>query len=109
MDGPTGDDLADLAIVTSDNPRSEEPGSIIADILPGFRNRNRAQVVLDRADAIRYALTEARRGDCVLIAGKGHEAYQIVGVETLPFDDREIACACLYGVDEAPIRYRASA
>jgi UDP-N-acetylmuramoyl-L-alanyl-D-glutamate--2,6-diaminopimelate ligase len=102
-------DLADLAVVTSDNPRSEEPGSIIADILPGFRNRHRAQVILDRADAIRHALDEARRGDCVLIAGKGHEAYQIVGAETLPFDDREIACACLYGADEAPLRYRASA
>lgn len=83
---------ADLAIVTSDNPRSEDPDAIIADILPGMADaRARTQVIPDRRSAIRQALTCARDGDCVLIAGKGHEDYQILGDTVIDFDDRIVA------------------
>ncbi len=96
---------ADLAVVTSDNPRSEDPDAIIAEIVPGLERagarridaaRARAGeagyvVVPDRREAIALALAAARPGDVVLIAGKGHEDYQIVGARRLPFDDREEA------------------
>jgi len=87
---------ADVAIVTNDNPRSEDPDEIAAQILAGFSDSTRAQVILDRAAAIRGALAEARPGDCVMIAGKGHEDYQIIGTERSYFDDREVARHWLY-------------
>ena len=73
----------DLAILTNDNPRTEDPSAIIADILDGFERPADAQVIPDRADAIRRALASAAPGDCVLIAGKGHEHYQIIGHERI--------------------------
>ncbi|MCK6586554.1 MAG: UDP-N-acetylmuramoyl-L-alanyl-D-glutamate--2,6-diaminopimelate ligase [Polyangiaceae bacterium] len=83
---------ADVAIVTNDNPRSEDPEAIARAILPGLEGgRARVSVELDRAKAIERAVLEAQPGDLVLIAGKGHEPYQIVGRETFPFDDREQA------------------
>jgi UDP-N-acetylmuramoyl-L-alanyl-D-glutamate--2,6-diaminopimelate ligase len=83
---------ADVAIVTNDNPRSEDPQAIAKAILPGLeRGRATVAVELDRARAIERAVLEAAPGDLVLIAGKGHEPYQIIGAETLPFDDREQA------------------
>ena len=83
---------ADYAIVTSDNPRSEDPAAIIADITAGMGAEAGAyEVVLDRREAIARAVAVAEPGDCVLIAGKGHETYQIVGGETLSFDDRLVA------------------
>lgn len=83
---------ADYAIVTSDNPRTEDPDAIIADILPGMAGgEDRYEVVADRRAAIRRALALAQPGDTVLIAGKGHEDYQIVGTEKHHFDDREVA------------------
>ena len=82
---------ADLAIVTSDNPRSEDPRQIIADILGGFDETSRQpHVEVDRTEAIRWALDRAKPGDCVLIAGKGHETVQIVGEQRIPFDDRSV-------------------
>jgi UDP-N-acetylmuramoyl-L-alanyl-D-glutamate--2,6-diaminopimelate ligase len=96
--GRTVERLADLPIVTSDNPRSESPATIIADVLAGFADPREAEVVPDRATAIRWALAAAQPGDCVLIAGKGHETCQIVGDERIPFDDREIAREWLYEV-----------
>jgi UDP-N-acetylmuramoyl-L-alanyl-D-glutamate--2,6-diaminopimelate ligase len=82
---------ADLAVVTSDNPRSEDPRAIIDDILKGFPESSApAHVEPDRAAAIGWALQQARPGDCVLVAGKGHETEQIVGPERHPFDDREV-------------------
>ncbi len=81
---------ADLVIVTDDNPRSEDPAVIRADILraaPGARE------IAGRAEAIRTAMQAAREGDIVLIAGKGHEQGQIIGTQTLPFDDAEVARA----------------
>ena len=92
--GQAVSERADLAIVTNDNPRTEDPQAIIRDITQGMSGR--PEIMLDRAQAIAFALQTARPGDCVLIAGKGHETYQIIGRETLPFDDRETARALLY-------------
>jgi UDP-N-acetylmuramoyl-L-alanyl-D-glutamate--2,6-diaminopimelate ligase len=100
---------ADVCVVTSDNPRTEAPGAIIDEILPGVAAADqpviavtelvsaaRGHVVLeDRAEAIRAAIASARPGDTVLIAGKGHEDYQIVGREKRAFDDREHARAAI--------------
>jgi UDP-N-acetylmuramoyl-L-alanyl-D-glutamate--2,6-diaminopimelate ligase len=83
--------LADVAVVTSDNPGSEDPEAIIDQILAGFRQPRRAVTIADRAEAIHWALAEARPGDCVLIAGRGHESHQLVGRERVPFDDRQFA------------------
>lgn len=84
--------LSDLAIVTSDNPRTEDPEKIIDDIRAGMQpTRARIVVEPDRRAAIRKALREARDGDVVLIAGKGHETTQEIGASRLPFDDRRVA------------------
>jgi UDP-N-acetylmuramoyl-L-alanyl-D-glutamate--2,6-diaminopimelate ligase len=83
---------ADLCFVTSDNPRSEEPSAIVDAIVPGLKAASARYVVeLDRARAIERAVLEAQAGDVVLVAGKGHEDYQIVGGEKRHFDDREEA------------------
>jgi UDP-N-acetylmuramoyl-L-alanyl-D-glutamate--2,6-diaminopimelate ligase len=96
---------ADLAVVTNDNPRSEDPAAIIGEILPGLERGGLSRlgaaearaggrgfaVVPDRREAIGLAVAAARPGDAVLIAGKGHEAFQLVGAERRPFDDREEA------------------
>ncbi len=90
--GAVSGSLADVTIITSDNPRSEEPLSIIAQIEEGIRRTGgRYSIVADRREAIRGALAGARPGDSVVIAGKGHEDYQIVGKEVRHFDDREVA------------------
>ncbi len=82
--------LADLSIVTSDNPRTEEPRSIIADILAGIGDQeSKVLVEPDRRAAIRLALSEARTGDVVVLAGKGHETYQEIGAEQVHLDERE--------------------
>jgi len=82
---------ADLAWVTSDNPRDEEPLAIIDDILPGFEGgRATVRVEPDRRKAIACALAEARAGDIVLVAGKGHEAWQQVRARRVPFEDRRV-------------------
>jgi UDP-N-acetylmuramoyl-L-alanyl-D-glutamate--2,6-diaminopimelate ligase len=87
---------ADLPVVTSDNPRSEAPESIVNDILAGFAgSRRQPYVDVDRERAIRWAIQHAGPGDSVLIAGKGHETEQIIGAERLHFDDREVALNCL--------------
>ncbi|MCH8044852.1 MAG: UDP-N-acetylmuramoyl-L-alanyl-D-glutamate--2,6-diaminopimelate ligase [Planctomycetes bacterium] len=83
--------LADLTIVTSDNPRCEDSRAIINDIVRGFEQPETVEVISDRAEAIQFALSTAREGDCVLIAGKGHEDYQEIGGVRHHFDDREVA------------------
>lgn len=88
--GRLGGELADVVILTNDNPRTEEPRAILADIEAGLTGRTYA-VEPDRAAAIRMAVGQARAGDVVVIAGKGHENYQIVGAETFHFDDAEEA------------------
>lgn len=84
---------SDFCIVTSDNPRSEEPDKIIADIVPGLEKRadSRYAIIIDRAEAIRHAINLGRKGDLIIIAGKGHETYQLVKDKRLEFDDRRIA------------------
>jgi UDP-N-acetylmuramoyl-L-alanyl-D-glutamate--2,6-diaminopimelate ligase len=92
--------LADVVYVTSDNPRSESPQRIISDILPGFGSRAecRVEVHVDRRTAIEAAVGEAHPGDTVVIAGKGHETYQLVGDQVLHFDDVEVVQGCLHAV-----------
>jgi UDP-N-acetylmuramoyl-L-alanyl-D-glutamate--2,6-diaminopimelate ligase len=98
--------LSDLVIVTSDNPRSEDPERIIEEIrrgivMPADRTPPRGATgtpslaIVDRKAAIERAIRDARPGDLVLIAGKGHEKYQQIGDRTLPFDDVEVARAAL--------------
>ena len=81
--------LADIAIATSDNPRTEDPAKILDDVEAGMRGKPHHREV-DRRKAIALALGLARAGDTILLAGKGHETYQIVGTEKFPFDEREI-------------------
>jgi UDP-N-acetylmuramoyl-L-alanyl-D-glutamate--2,6-diaminopimelate ligase len=98
--------LSDLVIVTSDNPRSEDPERIIDEIrrgivMPADRSASKVQrgtaslAIVDRREAIERAVREAKPGDLLLIAGKGHEKYQVIGDRTLPFDDVEVARAAL--------------
>jgi UDP-N-acetylmuramoyl-L-alanyl-D-glutamate--2,6-diaminopimelate ligase len=93
--GRIAGDLADIAIVTNDNPRTEDPGRIAAMVMDGVRQSKAdpasVRQVLDRRAAIGEAIALAREGDLVLIAGKGHEDYQILGTNTVHFDDREVA------------------
>ncbi|MBM2816084.1 MAG: UDP-N-acetylmuramoylalanyl-D-glutamate--2,6-diaminopimelate ligase [Ignavibacteria bacterium] len=83
--------IADLSIITSDNPRNEEPEQIIEQILNGIPESSLSNVLCipDRKDAIGYAYMNSKKGDIILIAGKGHETYQIIGAERLHFDDAE--------------------
>ncbi|MDR9417830.1 UDP-N-acetylmuramoyl-L-alanyl-D-glutamate--2,6-diaminopimelate ligase [Gracilimonas sp.] len=84
-------EYADSIIVTSDNPRTENPDLIIADILSGFDNLENVKSITDRRKAIEYGIEHAASNDIVLIAGKGHEDYQEINDERFPFDDRKIA------------------
>jgi UDP-N-acetylmuramoyl-L-alanyl-D-glutamate--2,6-diaminopimelate ligase len=90
--GEAACELADFSILTSDNPRTEDPKSILTQIEEGFHagTQNRYQVIEDRRDAIERALDIARPGDAVLIAGKGHETYQEFADTVVPFNDREV-------------------
>jgi UDP-N-acetylmuramoyl-L-alanyl-D-glutamate--2,6-diaminopimelate ligase len=84
--------LSDVVIATSDNPRTEDPEAILRDVEEGLRSSGRPYLkIVDRREAIRRAVAEAGAGDIVVIAGKGHEDYQIVGTERRHFDDREVA------------------
>ncbi len=89
--GKIAGELSDFCVVTSDNPRSEEPGAIIEDILAGLRETDcRYAVVENRFEAIEFALDNAKKDDIILLAGKGHEPYQILKDRTIVFDEREI-------------------
>ncbi len=89
--GRMATDLSDIVIVTTDNPRTEDPDEIIKEILIGTVG-SKAEVVTitDRTDAIKYALSIAQAGDTILLAGKGHETYQVIGKERVHYDEREI-------------------
>jgi len=90
--GQVAGELSDLVILTSDNPRSEEPLQIMNDVLVGLRRTDTQTIVdPDRAAAIRKGIEEARAGDILILAGKGHETYQIFRDRTIHFDDREVA------------------
>ncbi len=91
MMGAIAEQYADRVIVTSDNPRNEEPEAIVNDIRRGMSRPTEAASIVNRGKAIEWAARSAAPGDIVLIAGKGHETYQIIGNEKHPFDDREEA------------------
>ncbi len=88
--GKIAEDLADEVVITSDNPRNEDPEAIIRDILSGIDSMARVTQIVDRKEAIQAVLNRARDGDTVVIAGKGHEDYQEIGSMRFPFDDRVI-------------------
>jgi UDP-N-acetylmuramoyl-L-alanyl-D-glutamate--2,6-diaminopimelate ligase len=92
--------LSDILVITSDNPRSEDPVRIIEEIkrgVPPASDRDSASVVtiVDRKEAIEFAIRKAQPGDLVLLAGKGHEKYQEIGGRVLPFDEADTARAAL--------------
>lgn len=93
--GRAVEEMADLGVITSDNPRTEDPDGIIAEICSGIHNQSKFIVEPDRAKAISMAIKEARGGDVVLIAGKGHENYQIHGTKKYPFSDLQHALRSL--------------
>ena len=99
MMGRIAAELSDHVIVTSDNPRGEDPAKIIDEILVGVQradpNGSRHEVEVDRARAIKAAVAAARAGDIVIIAGKGHETYQLIAGRRLDFDDRTHARAAI--------------
>lgn len=89
--GKIAERLSDCVIVTNDNPRSEDPSIIAAEILRGMSRPSGCLVIADRAQAIDFAVQQAKAGDIILIAGKGHEEYQIFGAQALPFSDTKQA------------------
>lgn len=91
--GAVAEKFSDFSIITSDNPRNEDPEEIIRNILAGITKLAQALVIVDRAEAIQKAIECAKPNDIVLIAGKGHENYQILAKETIQFDDRAVAMA----------------
>lgn len=89
--GKIASDIADFAVVTSDNPRTEVPGDIIQDILAGMEDAKIPYVVMeDRVEAIHWAMDHAESGDVIVLCGKGHETYQVVGTVKHHMDEREI-------------------
>jgi UDP-N-acetylmuramoyl-L-alanyl-D-glutamate--2,6-diaminopimelate ligase len=93
--GAIAESHADVVVVTDDNPRTEESRAILEQILGGMREPDAAHVVADRAEAIHLALAEADAGDVVVIAGKGHEDYQITGTGTRAYSDRDTVQSAL--------------
>ncbi|MBC7658376.1 MAG: UDP-N-acetylmuramoyl-L-alanyl-D-glutamate--2,6-diaminopimelate ligase [Chitinophagaceae bacterium] len=93
--GAIADKIADYLVITSDNPRTEMPGEIVKQILSGIVRKKNIEVIEDRLEAITYACHHAQASDSVLIAGKGHEDYQILGKTKFPFDDRLVAAESL--------------
>ena len=94
--GEAAGSLSDVVILTSDNPRTEDPEQILCDAEEGIQKTGKPyRKIADRTEAINEAIAEAKGGDLVLIAGKGHEDYQIIGRETFHFDDKEVARAAL--------------
>lgn len=93
--GRVAEELADLVILTSDNSRSEDPDAILRDILSGMRHPEAARIIPSRRRAIEAAVTEAMRGDIILLAGKGHETYEITRTGVRHFDERKIVLSAL--------------
>ncbi len=93
--GKIAETIADKLIVTSDNPRTEEPMSIINDILEGIENKEKATVIENRIEAIKYAVRTAEKNDILVLAGKGHETYQILKDKTIELDERKVVLEAL--------------
>src|SRR5690606_24045830 len=92
MMGEIAGNLSDYCVITSDNPRTEEPQRILDDIEVGIKRTGcKYKMILDRKEAIREAIRASNENDIILIAGKGHETYQILGHTVIDFDDKEIA------------------
>ena len=94
-------EMSDAVIVTSDNPRSEDPVAIVGEVMTGVREKigvKAVEALPDRRQAIFVAIAMAQPGDTVVIAGKGHEDYQILQDKTIHFDDREVAREALGGM-----------
>jgi UDP-N-acetylmuramoyl-L-alanyl-D-glutamate--2,6-diaminopimelate ligase len=90
--GEAAGTLSDLPILTSDNPRGEDPLRIMSDVIVGLQKTGKKYLAeVDREVAIRKALEQAREGDAIVLAGKGHETYQVLKDGPVPFDDREVA------------------
>ncbi|MFY7843320.1 MAG: UDP-N-acetylmuramoyl-L-alanyl-D-glutamate--2,6-diaminopimelate ligase [Rhabdochlamydiaceae bacterium] len=88
--GAVAEQKADMIFLTSDNPRSEDPASIIKDILSGIKSVEKVMIEPNRYEAIKNAIEMAKQSDLILIAGKGHETYQVIGNEYVPFDDKSV-------------------
>ena len=89
--GEVAAELADFSILTSDNPGGEDPMQIIDEISAAFGDKNKAYIKIpDREDAIRYGISILQKDDVLVLAGKGHEEYQLIGREKIPFSEREI-------------------
>jgi UDP-N-acetylmuramoyl-L-alanyl-D-glutamate--2,6-diaminopimelate ligase len=93
--GACAEQWADYVIVTDDNPRFENSSDIVKDILSGFENKRHCEVIQNREQAIRSAISRAAVGDCIVIAGKGHEDYQEINGSTIPFSDSACVLAAL--------------
>jgi len=87
--GQIAENLADRVIVTSDNPRTEDPQAILDDVAKGFIHPEKARFIVDRREAIDYAASGSGPADLIVVAGKGHETVQVIGITSIPFDDRE--------------------
>lgn len=102
MMGEIAGKLSDYCIITSDNPRTEEPMSILLQIEEGMKKTDCEYVMIEnRREAIRAAMDMARKGDCIILAGKGHETYQMIGKEKRHFDEREVIQEILEGRNQA--------
>jgi UDP-N-acetylmuramoyl-L-alanyl-D-glutamate--2,6-diaminopimelate ligase len=101
--GRIAEDLADIVILTSDNPRSEQPEKIIEDICTGIKGKKEIYKIIDRKEAIKKAIEIAEKDDIVLIAGKGHETYQIIGDNIYHFDDLDVAKKYLKSFNKTPL------
>ncbi len=94
--GQVACNYADYVIITSDNPRSEEPALIIEDILEGIKETKTPYTVIEnRGEAIKFAVQNAQKDDIIVLAGKGHETYQILKDGTIHFDEREVLAQAL--------------
>jgi UDP-N-acetylmuramoyl-L-alanyl-D-glutamate--2,6-diaminopimelate ligase len=89
--GKVASELSDVIIITTDNPRTEDPEKIIEEIKKGIKDSRKVMIISDREKAIEKSIETAEKGDIILIAGKGHETYQIIGNRKIYFDDREVA------------------
>jgi UDP-N-acetylmuramoyl-L-alanyl-D-glutamate--2,6-diaminopimelate ligase len=95
--GKVAAELADIVFLTEDNPRSEDPQAIVQQIMYGMEDKSRVQVAIDRKEGIRKALETAKEGDTLILAGKGHEDYQVIGHDKVHFSDRETLLELLPG------------
>ena len=93
--GAVAADLADQVVVTDDNPRTEDPQQIVQDILTGMPKRQRVQVIMGRENAVRQAIAQAQPEDIVVLAGKGHEDYQVIGQQRIAYDERALVAQIL--------------